>query len=193
MNDADFSRVISPHRRDVLAHCHRLLGSRPDAEDALQETLVRAWRAIDRFEGRASVRTWLRRIATRVCFDERRVRVASEEGEPHLIDDASARYLVCEATAIAFMTAIDLLPPRQRVVLVLRDVLELSADETARASGLSIAAVTSALQRARETVAAYAIPRRVTLDRARRAALAGCLRAWKAGDPAALAAALQNS
>ena len=185
--EAEFARRSDPFRRELLAHCYRMLGSFHDAEDVLQETYLRAWRGYDAFEERASMRTWLYRIATNACLNalERsgRQRVlpsglgpASTDGpgvlgdhEPEIpwlqpvpdaaiadpaTDDPAAVAERRETTRLAFVAALQRLPARQRAALLLRDVLALSAAETADALELSVAAVNSALQRARAQLAA---------------------------------------
>jgi len=159
-------------------YCYRMLGSLSDAEDLAQETFLRAWKARDRFEGRASVRTWLYRIATNACLDvlARRPRrvlpdqlgPAGEPGGPlpaadlpwlepvpdRLLDEAGPDAVVVERETIelAYLAAVQYLPPRQRAVLVLRDVLGWSAKETADLLETSVASANSALQRARATL-----------------------------------------
>jgi RNA polymerase sigma-70 factor (ECF subfamily) len=182
-----FRQLIEPHRRAIHALCYRMLGSPHDADDALQDALVRAWRALSRFDGRSELRTWLYRIATNVCLDTiakrpRRMmpadygppaaKGADEPTEP--LDPAvwvmpypderagvgeedtgpEARYAQRETVELAFVAALQHLPPRQRCVLVLRDVLSFSAKEVAEMLGASAVSVNSALQRARETIAA---------------------------------------
>jgi RNA polymerase sigma-70 factor (ECF subfamily) len=159
-----FARLLEPHRSALRAHCYRLLGSLHDAEDALQETSLRAWRNIDRFEPRGPFRAWLYRVATNVCLTaiERRSRVP-EALDPE--EAAVASYLMPypdrlldtelaveerESLGLAFVSVMQLLPPRQRAVLVLREVLGWSAKEVADLLGDSVASVNSALQRARE-------------------------------------------
>jgi RNA polymerase sigma-70 factor (ECF subfamily) len=154
---AEHILIGSSHRSELTAYCHRMLGSPVDAEDAVQETFLRAWRASDRFEGRASLRTWLYRIATNVCLDalarSARRPVPVEElpeptidvsGEPDPFDRALSR----ETARSAVLAAVGLLPPRQRAALLLRDVLSWRASEAADLLGTSTAAVNSALQRA---------------------------------------------
>jgi RNA polymerase sigma-70 factor, ECF subfamily len=173
---------LESHRAALTGHCYRMLGSAFDAEDAVQETLVRAWRSVDRFEGRSSLRTWLYRIATNVCLDalsdsSRRAR-PMEEGPVGSVNDElqvrprthwlepipDARALPLDAdpfqlTALrqsirlAFVAALQHLPPRQRAALLLVEVLGWSAAEVAECLDMSVAAVNSALQRARATVA----------------------------------------
>ncbi len=172
---------MAPHLRELHLHCYRMLGSLHDAEDLVQETLLRAWRAVERFEARSSVRTWLYRIATNACLNAlvARPRRALPSGlvpasdplaplsspvlesiwlEPYpdrLLDeleDPAARYARRETIELAFLAAIHLLPPRQRAVLLLRDVLEWSAAEVAELLGTTTASVNSALQRARASL-----------------------------------------
>ncbi len=144
------------HRAELTAHCRRMLGSSFDAEDAVQETLLRAWRASGRFQGRAALRTWLYRIATNVCLDalghaERRPVPVEEPprpvdpcGEPDPFDRALAR----DRLRLAIVAATTNLPPRQRAVLLLRDVLSWRASEVAELLGTTTVGVNSALQRA---------------------------------------------
>jgi len=159
-----FVEVTSPHRAALHAHCYRLLGSLYDADDALQETLLRAWRGIDRFEPRAPVAAWLYRIATNVCLrmiEQRRRLPAPVDAhlEPYperplaAGEEPAAASETREAVGLAFVAAMQLLPPRQRAVLVLRDVLDWSAREVAELLDESVAAVNSLLQRARARVA----------------------------------------
>ncbi|MEU0878500.1 sigma-70 family RNA polymerase sigma factor [Lentzea sp. NPDC005914] len=165
----DFEVAADPFRRELLAHCYRMLGSLHDAEDLVQETYLRAWKAYDQFEGRSSVRTWLYRIATNVCLtalDTRARRplpfglgASSTESDPLTQDheipwlepfptDPAAIVTERESTRLAFVAALQHLPPRQRAVLILRDVLKLTAAETADQLDMTVAAVNSALQRA---------------------------------------------
>jgi RNA polymerase sigma-70 factor, ECF subfamily len=158
-----FVQLTAPLRRRLHAHCYRMLGSVHDADDALQETMLRAWRAIGRFEPRAELSSWLYRIATNVCLRmiEQRGRRGALGVDAHLQPypdvllepetperEAERR----EEVGLAFVAAMQLLPPRQRAALVLRDVLDWTARETADALGVSVAAANSALQRARERV-----------------------------------------
>lgn len=167
---------FEPFRRELVVHCYRMLGSLHDAEDLAQETLLRAWKARERYdEGRASVRTWLYRIATNVCLTalEGRARrplpsglgAASTDPDVPLVPDFEvpwlqplpARYTgdpqARAGVRLAFVAAVQLLPPRQRAVLVLRDVLQFSAAEVATQLDTSAAAVNSSLQRARAALA----------------------------------------
>ena len=163
-----FVELTSPHRSALHAHCYRMLGSLHDADDALQETLLRAWRGIDRFEPHAPVVAWLYRIATNVCLrmlEQRSRRQAAVDAhlEPYpdrTLEPAASPLAGPEASAetreaigLAFVAAMQLLPPKQRAVLVLRDVLDWSAREVAELFQDSVAAVNSALQRARERLA----------------------------------------
>jgi RNA polymerase sigma-70 factor (TIGR02960 family) len=173
-----FRELTDRHRRELQVHCYRILGSVQDAEDVLQETLLAAWRGLERFEGRASLRAWLYRIATNRCLnalrDSRRrpqqLQPMVEPPEPTRrtepiwlepypdvllegVADTSpgpeARYETMEATALAFVASLQHLPPRQRVVLVLRDVLGFHGAEVAEMLDTSATAVKGALQRAR--------------------------------------------
>jgi RNA polymerase sigma-70 factor, ECF subfamily len=174
-DDADFSATAEPYRRELLAHCYRMTGSLHDAEDLVQETLLRAWKAYDRFEGKSSVRTWLHRIATNTCLTalEGRARrpLPTDLGAPssdptgELIERAEVPWLEPlpdpavivgsrESVRLAFVAALQHLSPRQRAVLVLREVLQWKAAEVAEAIGASTAAVNSLLQRARSQLEA---------------------------------------
>jgi RNA polymerase sigma-70 factor (ECF subfamily) len=154
-----FERLTGALRREIYLHCYRMLGSLDDADDAVQETLVRAWRALARFEPRAPLRAWLYRIATNVCLSalERRARRREEPRlDPfpdRLLDEVApgpdAYAVERESVQLAFVAAVQVLPPRQRVVLLLRDVLDWSAREVADLLETSVASVNSALQRAR--------------------------------------------
>jgi RNA polymerase sigma-70 factor (ECF subfamily) len=189
--DADaFARLVGPYRRELQVHCYRLLGSVADAEDALQETLLSAWQGLPAFEGRASIRTWLYRVATSRCIDalrsgRRRPALATPppDGlmppdptrlgevlwlEPYpddLLTDVAdsapgpeARYESREAISLAFITAVQLLPPRQRAAVLLRDVLGFRASEAARILDVSEETVTSALKRARAALERHRPP-----------------------------------
>ena len=178
-----FGQLVEPYRRELQVHCYRFLGSVQDAEDALQDTLLSAWQGLAGFEGRASVRTWLYRVATSRCLDalrsaRRRPPVAPApagleppeptrlgevlwlepcpdamlEGLADMAPGPEARYEALESISLAFVRALQLLPPRQRAALILRDVLGFHASEAARILGASEESVTSALKRARATL-----------------------------------------
>jgi RNA polymerase sigma-70 factor (TIGR02960 family) len=174
-----FRELTDPYRRELQVHCYRILGSLQDAEDLLQETLLAAWRGLESFEGRSSLRAWLYRIATNRCLNARRdsgrrppeVRLDLPQptriGEPLWLEpypDAmlgelpdvapgpEARYEARESIALAFVAGLQHLPPRQRAVLVLRDVLGFRSSEVAEMLDSSEASVNSALQRARATL-----------------------------------------
>jgi RNA polymerase sigma-70 factor (ECF subfamily) len=158
-----FRRLVEPYEHALEVHCYRMLGSAQDAEDISQETLLRAWRSLERFEPRAQFQTWLYRIATNACLDEleRRPRrpepvdpfpdrPADEAASPAY--DPAARYAIREGMELALLRAIQELPGRQRAVLIFRDVLGWTAPEVAEVLESTVAAVNSALQRARATI-----------------------------------------
>ena len=158
-----YARLIEPHRAELRAHCYRMLGSVHDAEDALQETLLRALRGVSRFEGRSSVRTWLYRIATNVCLDLLAGRPSEPAEWPEPFPDEMleiedgraaphARYERRESIELAFVAALQHLPATQRASLLLRDVLGFSAKETAAALDTTVASVNGTLRRARAAV-----------------------------------------
>jgi RNA polymerase sigma-70 factor (ECF subfamily) len=182
-----FRQLVEPYRRELQVHCYRMLGSVQDAEDLLQETLLAAWRGLDGFAGRSSLRTWLYRIATNRCLNalragERRFRQPVPRTEVELpeptrlaeptwlepypdallagVPDAApgpdARYESKEAISLAFVATMQSLPPQQRAVLVLRDVLGFRAGEVAETLGTTEASVNSALRRARAAVSTEA-------------------------------------
>jgi RNA polymerase sigma-70 factor (ECF subfamily) len=158
-----FRALVDPYRHALEVHCYRMLGSPHDAEDVVQETLLRAWRGLERFEPRATLQTWLYRIATNACLDEleRRPRrpqpvqpfphAPLDEAAPPVYDPA-ARYALREGMELALLAAIQQLPGRQRAVLILRDVLGWTSPEVAELLETTVAAVNSALQRARVTI-----------------------------------------
>jgi RNA polymerase sigma-70 factor (TIGR02960 family) len=182
--DSDaFRELTEPYRRELEVHCYRMLGSFQDAEDALQDTLLTAWQGLARFEGRASIRTWLYRIATNRCLNARRSasrRQAREwdvpnveppeptrlgevvwlepfpdallEGAIDLPPGPEARYEQTESISLAFVTALQVLPPRQLAVLILRDVLGFHANEVADMLDSTLESVNSALKRARASL-----------------------------------------
>lgn len=160
-----FVRLTAPHRRALHRHCYRMLGSLDDADDALQEVMLRAWRALERFEPRAPLQAWLFRIATNVCLTAAQRRARDRDGidrflQPYpdtLLDElpalGSAPDEIAEAReeiGLAFVAAVQVLPPKQRAVLVLREALGWSAQEVAEVLDDTVPAVNSALQRARD-------------------------------------------
>jgi RNA polymerase sigma-70 factor (ECF subfamily) len=188
-DEAAFAHVVDPHRRELHVHCYRIVGSVQDAEDLVQETLLAAWRGLEGFEGRASLRSWLYKIATNRCLNALRDRGrhlpdlppppadVPEPPEPSRmrepiwlepypdalledvadqVPDPEARYEQREAIGLAFVAGLQRLPPRQRAVLVLRDVLGYRAREVAEMLDVSEASVTSALHRARSALNAGA-------------------------------------
>jgi RNA polymerase sigma-70 factor (TIGR02960 family) len=177
LDETTFPARVEQHRRELHVHCYRMLGSFEESEDLVQETLLRAWRRRDTFEGRASLRAWLYRIATNACLDalDKRPRTPSPTGEvlwlqPYpddLLDQVAADDPGPEAAAVsretielAFLVAIQHLPPLQRAALIVRDVLGFSAKETATLLETSVPAVNSALQRARAAMGAHLPERR---------------------------------
>ena len=158
----EFARLTDPFRAELLAHCYRMLGSVHDAEDQVQETLLRAWRSFDQFEGRASLRTWLYRIATNACLDAlrrtaRRVPALTSYAEiswlqpypDRLLDEIAPRddepdaVLVAKETVeLAYLAVVQLLPPRQRAVLIMRDILGWPAGDAARSSRAAMGRLT---------------------------------------------------
>ena len=178
MTDAEFADRTEPFRRELLAHCYRMLGSVDDAEDVVQETYLRAWRSYGRFEGRSSIRTWLYQIATNTCLTARQHRVRralpsglggpGEDRDAELAgselgwlqplpdalvtgeaDDPAVIAVTRDSLRLALIASFQYLPPRQRAVLLLREVLAFPAEDVARMLGTTTVAVKSALQRAR--------------------------------------------
>jgi RNA polymerase sigma-70 factor (ECF subfamily) len=226
-----FARLAEPYRRELLAHCYRLLGSAQEAEDLVQETMLRAWRRLETYAGRAPFRAWLYRIATNACLDalERRPRrwlptlayaAADPEApirppilepvwlEPFPDDwlgdtttlagaNPEARYTARESVRLAFVAALQTLPPRQRAVLILRDVLDWPAAEAAGCLDMTVSAVNSALHRARSRLA-----QQPQLERERRRTdlpdadaqrlLERYVNAWETADVAGLVALLRE-
>jgi len=202
---AALTASLEQYRPALVGHCYRMLGSVVDAEDAVQEAMLRAWKGFDRFQERSSFKTWLYRIATNVCLDtlsatgRRRLRPVELSETPGVVRDDMAlpqrereywvepipdamaipaesdaspeeRALLRESIRLAFVAALQYLPPRQRAVLLLTQVLNWSAAETAESLGMSVAAVNSALQRARATLDARnpaVVPRTLSEEQAR--------------------------
>jgi RNA polymerase sigma-70 factor (ECF subfamily) len=198
MDEQAFALLIEPHRRALHLHCYRMLGSLHDADDALQETLLRAWKGSDGYEPRARLSAWLHTIATNVCLTalgRRRAQPVELVEEldylqpypDRLLDDLVER----ETVELAFIVAMQLLPPKQRAVLILRDVLGWSAKETAEALGDNVGAVTSALQRARTRVERPR-PRASAPAEQERALVKTFMAAWEAVDVDALVALLTD-
>lgn len=212
---ADFDALVAPHRKELHRYCYRVLGSLPDAEDALQEALLDAWRGLGGFEGRSTPRAWLFRIATHVCIRvaERRpkrvtapelgpptaaIDVGSRDDEQTWLDpyptDPSWRYEALESVELAYVAALQTLAPRQRAALILCDVVGLSGEEAARALDTSVAATNSALQRARATCMVPGRSQQAVLrdlGSARQAELVQrFVRAWERSDIDALVALL---
>jgi RNA polymerase sigma-70 factor, ECF subfamily len=227
-NDLDSRDVrpedLEPHRRELTGYCYRMLGSVFEADDAVQETMVRAWKALDGFEGRSSVRSWLYRIATNVCLDmlrgrQRRAlamdlgpagmtdafqgvtrpenawvtpvpdaRVVPHDGDPAEV--AATR----ESIRLAFVTALQHLPARQRAVLILREVLRWQAAEVAELLDTTVASVNSALQRARATLASLDLDESTTrlADTEHQELLARYVDAFERYDIPALVALLRD-
>jgi RNA polymerase sigma-70 factor, ECF subfamily len=218
LSRADFAAVAETYRRALKLHCYRMLGSLHEAEDAVQETMLRAWRSFDDFEARASMKNWLYRIATNVALSMAASRSKRGRVMPHQLDGPSterpqgrpdaetlwiepypdaelenlpdtaagpdARYELHESVRLAFITVIQQLPPRQRAVLLLADVLGWSALEVAAVLDASVASVNSALQRARAKLAMLdrdSRPAPIT-DEHQRTLLERYLRAWESTD-----------
>ena len=217
IDEQAFGTLTEPYRRELYVHCYRMMGSVQDAEDMVQESYLRAWRRRDSYEGRASLRAWLYKIATNACLDwlEKRTRrvvpftrggastldqpIQADVNEPIWLepfpdemlvwDDVGpdGYYTTRENITLAFIAVLHLLPPRQRAVLILRDVLEWEASEVADLLGVTVASVKSALHRARQTMAAHeqanlegVAPQ--TLDADRQSQLAAYVRAWQTAD-----------
>jgi RNA polymerase sigma-70 factor (ECF subfamily) len=225
-DSAAFDALVAPLRQGLLLHCYRMLASSHDAEDAVQETLLRGWRSLDRFEGRSALRTWLFTVATNVCLREierRGRRVLPVDLSPASAPGAAlaapltetvwlgplpgaglvwesspvdAVYEQKEAVELAFVAALQHLPPLQRAVLVMRDVLAMPAAEVAVALDTSVAAANSALQRARAAMSSRLPDRsqqRVLRDLGDgqvRATVAAYVAAWERADVAAVVALL---
>ena len=155
-----FSRLTEPYRRELIAYCYRLTGTLTEAEDMVQESFLRAYRALDTFEGRASLRAWLYRIAHNLCLNhvQRRPplwRSLDEVGNQGTAPDAEEAGQERENVRLGFVALVQSLPPRQRAALVLRDVLGWNAEETARILETTVPSVKNALARARQTLAQH--------------------------------------
>lgn len=223
-----FRDLTEPHRRELQVHCYRMLGSLQDAEEAFQETLLSAWQGLAQFEERASLRTWLYRIATNRCLDARRAAgrrppkawdvPGVEPPEPTRLGEVvwlepfpeehgdralalsvgpEARYEQGESISLAFVKGLQLLPPRQLAVLVLRDVLGFHADEVAGMLDSTVESVNSALKRARATLQRQqpSADREAPPERdssAEEAIVARFANAWESADPGALVALLTD-
>ena len=208
-----FGDLVDPYRGELLVHCYRMLGTFEEGEDAVQDALARAWQGRQTYRRSISFRAWLYRIATNACLNaiERRKRNRAEvshivgPGPDRLLAGISpseagpeARYDAHESISLAFLTVLQLLPPRQRAVLLLRDVLMLRAAEVAVLLDTSVPAVNSALQRARATLRGRYRPSRSsptdgTLERGKmRTLLERYVRAWEASDVAGLVALLRE-
>ena len=224
-----FRELTEPYRRELQVHCYRMLGSFADAEDVLQDTLLAAWQGIAGFEGRASLRTWLYRIATNRCLNARRAASrrpagpwnipgveppeptrlgevvwlepfpdALLEGAMNVPPGPEARYEQTESLCLAFVTALQVLPPRQLAVLILRDVLGFRANEVAGMLEVTVESVTSALKRARASLQRHQQPAvgreppPAAGSPAEQALVAKFVHAWQSADVGALVALLTD-
>jgi RNA polymerase sigma-70 factor (TIGR02960 family) len=213
LDEARFTELSERHRRELQVHSYRMLGNLEQAEDAVQEALLRAWKGRASFDGGPGARAWLYRIVTTTCFDI--LRAAQRRGErvesiadvpwlqpcPDTLLDAAAEpegaAILRETVELAYLAAIQLLPARQRAALLLRDVQGYSAAETASILDLSVAAVTSALQRARATMASRVAARDADwspsgITEADRALLAAFIEAHERQDPVAHLAVIRE-
>jgi RNA polymerase sigma-70 factor (ECF subfamily) len=199
-----FGDQISPFRSELLVHCYRMLGTIDEAEDAVQEAFTRAWQGRETFRRSISFRAWLYRIATNVCLNAIEMRKRAQVEPAHAVgpcpDDLlteiaspelgpEARYDAHESVSLAFLTVLQALPPRQRAVLILRDVLTLRAAEVAAVLEMSVAAVNSALQRARATLHGSTV---ASTRPAPRGLLERYVRAWESADVTGLVALLRE-
>lgn len=223
-----FSELTEPFRRELQVHCYRILGSLHDAEDMVQETMLRAWKRLDTYEGRASFRSWLYKIATNACLDaldQRRSRrllpnQCGPASDPQVqiapptqeilwlepipdewLGDSSAqnpeaRYTDSESISLAFLTTVQTLVPRQRAVLILRDVLDFTANETAEILELTVSSVNSALHRARTAISKgyprHEQPVANPPDEKTQRLLDDFVRAWERADVDGLVALLKH-
>jgi RNA polymerase sigma-70 factor (ECF subfamily) len=216
---SNFEQALERHRRELHVHCYRMLGSFDEAEDALQEAFLRAWRAHDTQTGDTNLRAWLYKIATNVCLDamrrsKRQVPTLESKADipwlqpypDRLLDEVApaeqepdAVVVARETIELTFIALIQLLPARQRAAVILRDVLDWSAAETAELLGISVASANSALQRARETLR-NELPERPSerpvssdvLSEEEQRLLAGFIAAHEAGDAEASAALMRE-
>jgi len=213
MDEGEFEKLVAPHRRELHAHCYRMLGSVADADDALQEALLGAWRGFAGFEGRSSLRSWLYRIATNACFQllaarpRRQLPSESKASAPDVAlepavegplwlepypEDPEATFELRESVELAFVAALQHLPAAQRAALILREVVGLSALEVAELLAMSAPSIESALQRARKTVEERGPQRsqQLTLrdlgETAERELVTRYVAAWQSADPTAL-------
>ncbi len=203
-DQAAFRELVEPYRPGLVVHCYRMLGSPQDAEDMVQEAMLSAWRAIGRFEPRAQLQTWLYRIATNRCLNEIERRPRRPEPvapfpdylvqeAPAPLYDPAARYALREGMELALLSAIQLLPGRQRAVLILRDVLGWTAAQVAELLGSTVVSVNSALQRARTTIDAHLPdPRPDAAAAEERELLARYVEAWDRDDVDALVRLLRE-
>jgi RNA polymerase sigma-70 factor (ECF subfamily) len=227
-NADEFARLAEPHRRELLAHCYRILGSFHEAEDLVQETFLRAWQRLETYQGRASFRAWLYKIATNACLDaldrahSRRLLPAYLLPAAHpeaavlpprpdlhwlepfpdqlaeITQNPEARYSAKESVSLAFLVALQLLPPRQRAVLILMDVLDWPACDVADLLGVTLSTANSALHRARVSLARrYTRPDPDKLDfnpknEHNAGLLARYIQAWETADLAGLVALLHE-
>lgn len=224
-----FAKLTDPYRRELQVHCYRILGSFHEAEDMVQETILKAWKRLDTYEGRASFRSWLYKIATNTSLDfldsKRSRRLLPPQSatasnpteqiappstelawlEPfpdEWLEDTSAvnpeaRYTDSESISLAFLTALQALPPRQRAVLILRDVLDFSAIETSEILDATVSSVNSALHRARRTLSDHYHGRELPVsssvdDERTQWLLDQFVRAWESADVDGLVALLKE-
>jgi RNA polymerase sigma-70 factor (ECF subfamily) len=229
-DESQFAELTEPYRRELQVHCYRILGSLHESEDMVQETMLKAWKRLDTYEGRAAFRSWLYKIATNSCLDfldqkKSRRLLPFEEHSPsdpatpilpptleiawlepfpdEWLGDKSAltpeaRYSDSESISLAFLTALQALPPRQRAVLILRDVLDFSANETSEVLELTVSSVNSALHRARATLSqryprgGMEYPMISTTDERTQWLLDRFVQAWEDADVTSLVALLKE-
>jgi RNA polymerase sigma-70 factor (ECF subfamily) len=202
-SETEFAAQVERHRHELRVHCYRLLGSFDEAEDLVQETLLKAWRRRETYAGRASFRAWLYRIATNACLDALDKRPAAPVDVPAQLqpypdrllppeEEPDAVVVSRETVSLAFVVAVQHLSPRQRAVLILRDVLGWPARETAEALGTTMAAVNSILQRARPVLRAHLPTARPAATGDERTLVSQYMAAIAAADDHALAALLRE-